>query len=762
MNAGRADAPLADTDEVYLVYFKEPLTIDIGYKVMDMTGAMSDASLRNNAGNPTTAAVGTFVMNNVVTGPLSYKANTANYRYYAYAIGAPNATNASQLQLITGTSNSDNNRPSLQVKNTWRGVKYSTDGGTTWLSCGYDGEVQLYVVYFETDSQPSVVTINEKTIGTAADMSEEFEYTVSIVTTTTTETVTERRTRTYSNWSGWGRWSNYSVVATVENTESTETVSTFTLTDGMQQAETLFYSLTSTQNEGATITDGNTQSQDRTRSTITTTQTIVVTQTAKDGFVTDNDSDAGTRTNEYTWTFTTTDTPATPSVTYTNTHTPLTVEVHVALVNGSSITLDDADRASTYTITLPIDRPADSSNEKVFLTELPAATLFTGDSTVYGFAGIVYGTSGTDQGDAVTVAGTDVRSIVYGQLYPDNVSRDNIYELMLKDGSSDVPDQLGEYKIYYLYYPLPKVVYVKETAGGSLERIQGSTDGTNVTNGITYNGATLQLNGATVMQEQLLPVNEELFTISQTVGSGNFNMPPKLDDGTKTLFLNYTKLGVAGSANVTNSSSLYSVTESRTMYLKVDGGQPKWSLDGTNWNAFSDSAPTVYAIYKEIGYDLQITKTLSETFADKTQKFTLTITSQAITESSYAVTGTGYSTVSATPASGSEPGSITLTIGNGSDITISGLAEGTYTIAESGDAVMTAEIVGVSQDVQNNTVEIVLDKNTKLDLLNDNDVELVAPTGYRTAVAPYIAILLAGLILCGSMFLFLRKKKENE
>ena len=764
MNAGRADAPLADTDEVYLVYFKEPLTLNIGYKVMDMTGAMNDASLKNNAGNPTTAPLGTFVMNNVVTGPLSYKANDANYLFYSYAIGAPNATNASQLQLITNSSNSDSSRPSLQVRNTWRGIKYSTDGGNTWLNCGYDGTVQLYVVYFETDSQPSVVTINEKTIGMAADMGEEFAYTVTIVTTTTTETVTQRRTRTRRNaYSNWGNWSSYSTLSTDEDSESTETETSFMLTDGMQQAETLFYRLTSTQNEGATITDGNTQSQDRTVTTITTTQTIVITQTAKTGYVTDNAGTEGTSTDDYIWTFTTADTPATPSVTYTNTHTPLTVEVHVALIGGSGITLDDADRAATYTITLPIDRPADSSNEKVFLTELPAATLFTGDSAVYGFAGIVYGTSGINQGDTVTMAGTDVRSILYGQLYPGDDNRDNIYEMMLKDSASDVLDQLGEYKIYYLYYPLPKVVYVKETAGGALERIQGSTDGTNVTNSITYNGAALQFNGVTVMQEQLLPVTEALFTISQTVGTGIFNMPPKLDDGTKTLFLNYTKLGVAGSVNVTNSNSLTSVTESKEMYLKVDGTQLKWSLNGTSWNAFSDSAPTVYAIYKEIGYDLQITKTLSADFADPTQTFTLTVSSHAITESSYAVTGTGYATISATPASGFEPGRITLTIRDGSDITISGLAEGSYTVSESAGAVMSAEIDGVSQAVLDNTVVISLDKNTKLDLLNENEVQYVAPTGYHTAIVPFLAILLAGLVfLCGGMHLVLRKKREDR
>ena len=226
------------------------------------------------------------------------------------------------------------------------------------------------------------------------------------------------------------------------------------------------------------------------------------------------------------------------------------------------------------------------------------------------------------------------------------------------------------------------------------------------------------------------------------------------------LFKNpYPKIHV----NVTNSNSLTSVTESKEMYLKVDGTQLKWSLNGTSWNAFSASAPTVYAIYKEIGYDLQITKTLSADFADPTQTFTLTVSSHAITESSYAVTGTGYATISATPASGSEPGRITLTIRDGSDITISGLAEGSYTVSESAGAVMSAEIDGVSHAVLDNTVVISLDKNTKLDLLNENEVQYVAPTGYHTAIVPFLAILLAGLVfLCGGMYLVLRKKREDR
>ena len=735
---GQPDAPMADEDEIYFVYYEKE-TLPIGYKSMD-----TDASLTTvpSSGPTVTGSMGDYSMQSSLTTPLSYPTGGNSFNYYAFAIGAVDTAggiSGSDLRLITATSGSNSSRPALTVRNTWRGFQYSTDGGSTWVSCGYDGDVQLYVIYFKTESQPSVVTINEVTRGLTADMSEKFEYVVVVTETKTTTTSVQRQRN------GWSGWENYgSPTATTITTGPTEVSNNsdnpYLLSNGESQSVTLF---DTTSIEPPTIGPeygGGLFSptyRDVTTVTTVTTQTITVTQRPKTGFTTDNTSTAGSRQSEMVWTYTTTGTAATPAVTYTNTHTPLEVEVHLGIVGaGGTITLADGSRlaaASPYKISLDLGGDA-----KTFLTEIPADSLYTAEG--YGFAGVFYG---TDDGSTVTTASA-ASTVTYGQ-----IEEPNLYELIL---NGDNQNRLDENHIYYVFYPLPKLVYVKESSGGVLERIQGSVDGITVTDTITYNGGSVTLNGAAVAQEQLLPVTAAPFAISQTVAEGSFNMPPRLDDGTEKLFLLYTKIGTAGTEDAANADALATVTESKVLYLMVDGGQVKWSLDGSVWESFDGFAPTVYAIYKEIGYDLEITKTIAGDNVDPNRSFTLTITSPAITESSYAVTGTGYSTVSATPASGSEPGKIVLTIKHGSDITISGLGRGDYTLTESQEASMSAMIDGVIQTVQNNSMTITdLHANTKVDLTNE--MKIPAPTGVDLDLGPWMTLLGFGLLVMGLLLM---------
>ena len=717
----KPDAQLADTDELYFIYYKDPEALDIGYKWMDTSRSLNNITV-NNA--PTTASAGTFVMADTVVGPRSYlsAADRTLYNHYAYAIGDADATSDAQLFFITSASTADNNRPTLNVRNTWRGFEYSSDG-SNWVKCGYTN-IQLYVVYFK--QLPTVITLKEETYGTTADMELKFKYTVTVTTTTTTTTQKQRRRNNNSS-----TWSNYGTAMT--ETQTTTTTEYIYLADSESETITLFY-------EPAVVTttslppNGNYLYQNSI--TEESTQTIVITQNGysknavytNDGYETDHDGTGTSHTSKYIYTYTTAVNSTDQTVTYTNIHTPLNVEVHVAMVNGNTIILDDDHRKETvvtdYTITLPIDRPVNATNTKKFLTEIPEDELFTGDSTLYGFAGIIYGTSGDNQGDVVTVKGTDIEKIVYGHI------NNHVYEPYFNDDSTKI---MGENKVYYLYYPLPKIVYVKETSGGALERIKGSINGTDVVNSITYNRAVLTMNGKTVEQEQLLSIGNSVFRITQTVATGNFNMPPLLDDKTDKLYLQYTKLGAAGNANVSNTGSLSGVNADKVMYLKVDKDQVKWSFDNSTWNSFNGSEPTVYAIYKEKGYSINVTKTLvSDTGNTETKPFKITISSQAITQRSYEVTGTGYNTIDATPVSGSTPGKIEFNITNGGNVTIFGLAKGDYTITENNSENYT--LTAKSGAADGTLIDTNVYENKRLETLTLNGDKKVALTNTRKYV----------------------------
>lgn len=724
-------APLADEDEVYLVFYQQK-ELPIGYKLAEMGGTLTTKNVSGSAPGGT-GALGSYSMSSNVTAPLgwaSYNTNSSNY--YAYAIGPQGATTTEQLQIITSSSNQDINRPNLQIRNTWRGFEYSLTG-SEWIHCGYEN-LQLYVIYFE--SHPTIITLTEKTIGTELDMGEEFEYTITIETTTITTTSQERRLRWDWYWSDYG--DPYSSSDTDRDTQA------ITLSDGLQKSETLFYTYSSSTSEyesGIYLY--------RTTTTTTVTQTITITQTAKTGFFTDHDATGSSHVSKYVYTYTTSADSTDQSVTYTNTHTPLSLDVHVALVDANGIILDDDERASSgYTISMAL------GDEKTFLTEISPETLFKGDNSLYSFAGVIYGTSGKDQGNAVTVLDSDVSKIGYKQLTPPD---GNIYELCL-DG--DTASRLGDGKIYYLFYPMPKLVYVKETAGGTLQRITGAEGGA-----VTYNGEVIQLNGVNVEQDQKLHVSDSAFLISQTVGSGNFNMPPHLDDGDEKLFLNYVKLG-AGPEDATQIENLDGWTDTKAMQLKVIDNQVKWSLDGETWNTFS-GAPTIYAIYHEIGYDLTIKKTVEN--GNGSQTFGLTISSFAITETSYAVTGTGTATVAAIPATSTEPGTIHLTVRHGSEITISGLGKGEYTLIETGECF---ELINVSvtkegtaepekPGITDNSIIFNLDKNSTAELTNK--LVTPAPTGLHTDLTPYLwMVLTGGLMALLGILIRLRRRKEEE
>ena len=710
----------------------------------------SDGSFTEKHADTATGALGEFSMAGSITAPLTMGGYSNNgTTYYAYALGTDGAANVSGMQIITSAANNQNSgRPTLQIRNTWRGYEYSLNGAN-WTGCGY-GDLKLYVLYFE--SQPTIVTLNEKTIGTAEDMTKNFKYTVTVTETVTTYKRTDTFNRNIS-WSG----STYTLAGTGTPYQSGSSTSApvvlpnVNLADREQQAYTLFYIKSQDQlvRDIYSTGSGNNKKYYRDYTYTVTTQTITIVQSTEDEFVTEitEVSDGAAAQNEHKWVYTTSANSDDQFVTYTNTHTPLEVEVHLGIVGADgTITLCDdirkapADPEDPYYV-LSLDLGGD---EKIFLREIPSADLYEAEG--YGFAGVYYG---THEGTVITAEGP-VSSVTYGK-----VAMPNIHELYFDGNTSN---RKGSYHVYYLYYPMPKMVYVKETSGGALTRISGSLDGTTVADTITYNGASMELNGVTVEQEQRLSVTEDTFAINQGAG---FRVLPRLDDGTEKLFLLYTKIGVSGNGSADNTNDLISgsVTDSKAMYLKVDGAQVKWSLNGMTWNAFDGAEPTVYVIYKEIGYDLEITKVVDGASADDTRTFTLTISSYAITESSYAVTGTGYNTISAAPATATAPGTIVLTIRHGSDITVKGLSRGEYTLTESGGAVMSAKIGDEEQTVTDNSMTIAdLHENTKVDITNK--MPPIAPTGFDFDCHPFVMLLGLGAALA-LIFKAGRRRRED-
>lgn len=684
---------LPSDKEIYLVYFRNPKNLNISYKLMETDGSLSNATVSSQA--PATASVGNYDMTGNVTSPLSWAGNA--YQYFSYAIGDAAASSSAGLHLITESSSSDGSRPALQIRNTWRGYQYSSDGGATWVNYGYDPE--LYVIYFQ--SEPTLVTINEETIGTQADLSEEFEYQVVITETVTTYSRTDRFSRS-------GSWGNYQYTLVETGTPSQTgspssseiQTSTYSLSDGEAETNTLFYTKSPDTADGDYYSGGGWWNIPYYRDfTYTvTTQTITVTQTPKNGFTTTNDSTGDSHVSEYIYTYTTSADSTDQEVTYTNTRTQTDVELHIAIAENGSFTAHDADMRTTdagiYTVTIP-------NGETVNLSSDNPEGLFTGDTETYRFAGIIYGQA--DEEGRITAHYTDVSSVSFAPI------EGSEYLGVYMNGD---PSRLMEegYDIYYVYYRMPKIVYMMEGANGALTEIDP----------IERNGAAVTLNGGAVTQNMQLEVGSSAFVIDQAA-NGGYRVPPDLD-GDRALSLNYVKIG-AGAAGKTNTADLDMTSETQSLQLKVVDSQVKYSLDGNEWEPFSGD-PTVYIIYKEKGYDLTIRKEVDG--SDTEQDFDLVISSEAITETAYSISGyevdgETVESIAATPAAGDTPGTISLKIRKGSNITISALQRGAYTLSEpelEDYGMYSAAVGGYAQTVADDSFSFVLTSNNTAVITN--------------------------------------------
>ena len=567
------EKPLKEDEEVYLIYYRDPETVPISYKDMASSGALTDAEdVSSQAPDKARINQTEYRMADDVTKPLEWADKDSGY-YYSFAIGERDAADASDLHIITQAVSSDGSRPDLRVKNTWRGYKYSLDGGETWNDAGYD--IELYVVYYP--SQPTILTLNEKTIGLPEDMDREFTYTVTI-----TETVTEQTYRRYYTRSG----NNYTYINGRDeprNNPTTGTPSqigeivTYDLSDGMSESITLFHSEIY-EPQGNYIRQGNFGSTYyRDEKKTTTSQTITIVQEYDPKFTTIVSEDNGSHSG-LTYTYTTDGVVKKVEVTYTNRREPYRKELHTAIAQAGLFTAADNIRTGddrVYANGMDLGETWD-------LTEVSAADMLQADARdKYVFAGIIAGRP--DENGNIDLNFDGIEKLCY------NVTgdADNIYDFFLDD---DVEKLLEDNEIYFLYFRKPEIVYVKEAADGTLTKINEP---------FYRGGAALEtLNGRPLVQNALLDVTYGSdLVISNGTGTGLYRVPPDLD-GRSQNSLEYVKIG-AGAAGAENSSELNMVSDGLELRLGVNDHQIMYRLtaDG-EWQVFS-GAPTVYIIYHE-------------------------------------------------------------------------------------------------------------------------------------------------------------------
>ena len=674
----KEDAPLREGDEICLVYYQER-ALSVEYVCMDTSGALSEADAAPEAPRTTgEALLGTGDVRELLDSPLAWE-NTGSYGYYAYAVGTLGADSESDLSLITAPSDSDDAqaRPTLEIRATWRGLEYTVSEGDTWISCGYDAG--LYVVYFER--RPVMITIGEETVGTRTLLeSESFAY-EAVITDYADGTAGESQT-IY-----------------------------FTLQDGGERTLTAWY---------WTAGEGDEE--------VVHTQTVTVSQTGKDTFDTEIGADEGSSTASGVWTYTTGPGEAAPTVTFTNRHKAMPVEVHVAVAeNGRIVRRDDLRADGSAIFALPL------GGEAVFEEELDPAALFAGDLNTFAFGTVLLGSETGADGERIEVKGIGARSVSYAQVSPPD---GRVYDAVLQDGEGGSLGAISGNAVYYMYYPMPEICYVKESLDGTLTPVRGSTDGSSVTGDITYNRAGVTMNGVTVTQNQRMEISMDGSVISQSAGSTAFRMPPILDDGTAERYLSYAKIG-AGESGASAIGDLDGhVSEGQTMYLKVQDSALQWSFDGETWHpmALTETA-TIYAIYTERGYDLQIIKEVdTQQSGDDPvltgREFTVTLSSRAISKSSYEAEGADRERVDATPAPGTAPGTITLQVHGGSKVKIIGLGRGESTVTEGNNenftlTAKTGPITGTEETdapvTDNARFTVTLDTEKKAKLTNTPD-----------------------------------------
>ena len=722
-------------DAVYLIYYKSPEYIPIGYDLMKTDGTLSSVNSVHanslNASAPTIADVVLHPQYNLpdhITQPVEWTkwGNGTNdrYHYYSFAIGKENAASSADLKVITGYKETDGDRPALQVRNNWNGFEYSYDGNN-WYSIGYD--IALYAVYYEW--LPTIINLREETIALPDKMGTEFAYQITV---TQTESKTVTRTYYYRRNNGaYTQINNSQYPSSTTPYSDTTTVTTITdvmLSDGQSDSYVLFYSSPANTTTGyeeylvngvhQTYTSGSRTYYVYYRDSITDqviSQTVTFTQTQDNDFSTSNDAVSGDQVYNSDYTSTSTGDPVT--ITYTN-RQKLEKSVNVAVSNGDELTAHNEMRTSDTTI-----YQHDFTNSAVWNVSdtavISPAALINNNSN-YIFTGII---TGAEQNGEVTPDQTNITSLNFGEITP------GIYGYYL---NGDTTKFLNDQEIWFVYSQKPTIRYWYEKPDGTFEPITT----------FTRNNAAFSRTG--IANDEIVPVESDGLLIDQisTPGRPAFLVPGDLDYQGDELCLDLNRLSVGNSSGITDDS------DSESMQIVIADGKMQYIFhSGDTPRPFEDNA-VIYAVYKLKGYELTLTKqVLGE--SEGVNNFTFEIYSTQLIHSSYETTSGPVTTSGNT---------ITLTVQKGQSVTIYGLSSGQYTIRETtaGNYEMMAKVNGSDAIVTNNNVAAIVNDNTTVEVLNLYPIP-VTSAGENTT--PYVVVV---MILMAAVILFICRRKGEK
>ena len=717
------------SDAVYLLYYASEREIPVSYQKVSFDGTLAEVTpLNSNA--PTIANISTtaYKMQDNVTRPLAW-ARSTNYQpsYYSYAIGDSNAETTNSLHVITESSNTDNPRPNLQIRNTWKGFQYSLNG-SDWQNYGSD--ITLYVLYY--DISPVIVNLTEKTIGLPEDMSEKFAYQAVMENKEIVTTTRKYYYKSNNNYIEIKNNNNYSPVITSSETESQLSSRNLSLSDSQSESFLLFHGTISSEitkdytanNSTISIWWDNYPVYYQEVKTTQVVQTVKIEQASKEEYLTSNDAENGDYKYQSSYTATANSEPV--IITYTNTH-QLKKQIHVAVAKNGSIQQCDTLRTqneSVYTHTFGNTWDFSSINTETLLNDT------TGK---YSFCGIIAGTG--NEGQIVTPAefSFPITSLSFGAV------SDSKYGYYL---NNDNTQRLQNNEIYFVYFERPTIQYMlKSPQTGELIPIDP----------LQKNVTDFMRNGSAITQNELLPVsceNELLVSQISTPSNPAFLIPDLLDHNGKHSELDLSQISIK---NADGSMRTFN-TETISLCYADNALQYHFGDANTRYQ-FSDEL-IVYAVYQIRGYTLTLQKKVVGDASEGSSEYSFTIFSDTLQDGDYYIGGYGENEMIS--ASGHK---ISLTLHSGDSITIYGLLQGDYTITEeaTGNYRMTAFVNGQDAIVNGNKLATHIDNNVIIKIVNIYPIPVTGAEEHK----PYLLII---FILLASIILYtaIKRKEENS